>query len=138
MIYKDHYENGNIANIFHYDNGKLHNFNGPAVISYKRDGSVLREKYYINGKIHRLDGPAYIEYIGDQKLKKYFIKNRFIQDHLWEPLHEAFKNKTFVYNLVPEDDKMVIVYSSLAKYYNWDEAHEYFETYKIIKRLLDD
>ncbi len=138
MIYKDYYENGKIANVFFYDDGKLHNFNGPAVVSYKRDGSILREKYYINGKIHRLDGPAYIEYIGNKKLEKYFIKNKFICDNLWKLLHESFENKTFIFNLVPETDRMITVYSSLAKYYNWEEAHSYFETFKIIRKLMNE
>ena len=44
----------------------------------------------------------------------------------------------FIYELVKEDDKMMIVYSSLAKYYNWEEAHNYFDNYKIMKRLIDN
>ena len=53
-------------------------------------------------------------------------------------MHKAFKERTFIYELVKEDDKMMIVYSSLAKYYNWEEAHNYFDNYKIMKRLIDN
>lgn len=136
MVYTDYYSDDSIANIFYFDEGRLHRFDGPAVIAYKRDGSLLREKYYINGKLHRIDGPAYIEYIGDLKLEKHFIKNRYIKKDLWDELHKMFKERTFIYKLVKEDDKMMIVYSSLARYYDWEEAHSYFDNYKIMKRLI--
>ena len=78
------------------------------------------------------------EYIGDSKFEKHFIKNKYIKKDLWDELHKAFKERTFIYELVKEDDKMMIVYSSLAKYYNWEEAHNYFDNYKIMKRLIDN
>lgn len=43
-------------------NGLPHNEDGPAVILFRDDGSVLAEYYHVNGDLHRTDGPAILMY----------------------------------------------------------------------------
>ena len=46
-----------------WDNGNVyHRLDGPAYITYTKDGKKHTEMYYINGKYHRVNGPAYMEY----------------------------------------------------------------------------
>lgn len=53
----------NITELSHYNKGKLHRENGPAVIMENFKG------YYYNGKLHNLNGPAYIQ----NEIKSYVI-----------------------------------------------------------------
>ena len=46
-------------------NGEHHREDGPAVIGYRKDGSIWYEYYFLNGKQHREDGPAFIKYYTD-------------------------------------------------------------------------
>ena len=52
----------NASGTFHYRDGKLHNEDGPAIITTHGD-----KFWYVNGKRHREDGPA-CELIGGGKL----------------------------------------------------------------------
>jgi antitoxin component YwqK of YwqJK toxin-antitoxin module len=45
-----------------YIDGKLHNENGPEQIWYNENGNIHREFWYINGKKHNENSPAYISY----------------------------------------------------------------------------
>ncbi len=68
--------NKNCNSINHYDSGKLHRINGPA-IEYESGDKF----YYVDDKIHREDGPA-VEYSNGDKIwcingKQYGINNDF-------------------------------------------------------------
>ena len=59
-----YYMNGNIYSKEYYFKGKRHRplESGPARIQYYSDGNTERESYYIDDKLHRLGGPAVITY----------------------------------------------------------------------------
>ena len=46
-------------------NGQYHREDGPARISYCKDGSVYHEEWCMNGQYHREDGPADMWYGAD-------------------------------------------------------------------------
>ena len=53
-----------------YSNDVLHREDGPAFITYDKDGTKKREKWYKDDKIHREDGPAWIEYYENENKKE--------------------------------------------------------------------
>ena len=48
---RTYYHKGNdyLEEVVYFFDGVLHKDDGPAVISYDLDGSILRESYYLNG-----------------------------------------------------------------------------------------
>ena len=56
----------------------LHREDGPAIIRYRQDGSIVFEGYYIEGELHREDGPADIDYYEDGSIKyeAYYIEGK--------------------------------------------------------------
>ena len=52
--------------ITYYIFNKIHRENGPAHVSWYKNGQKMYDMYYINGEYHREDGPA-IEYANDDK-----------------------------------------------------------------------
>ena len=75
-----------IADILHcYEDGMLHNDNGPAVKSF----SGHRE-WYCYDKLHRLDGPAIITSFG---LEKFYIEGKEFtkQDYLNDNRTQNYK-----------------------------------------------
>ena len=51
-----------------YINGVRHREDGPALIWYYNDGSIWQEEWRINGVVHREDGPAFIRYHNDRSI----------------------------------------------------------------------
>lgn len=57
---------------------QYHNSNGPALVSYDKNGNVNREEFYIENKFHNLNGPAYVSYYknGDKKNQIFCIEGK--------------------------------------------------------------
>ena len=47
-----YYEDGNVEYEHYFQNGDLHNIEGPAYVCYHKNGNVLYEHYYLKGKIY--------------------------------------------------------------------------------------
>lgn len=64
-------------------NGKLHNENGPAVIT-----SFGRKEWLINGLLHRLNGPA-VEYGNDRK--EWWIEgDQYLEEDYWRRINKYY------------------------------------------------
>jgi len=63
-------------------NGKQHRENGPAIISYYKNGELNGEWYFFNDKQHREDGSALIHYYKDGKImrKEYWLMGELISE----------------------------------------------------------
>lgn len=51
-------DEGFVRGIYYFINGESHRTDGPADIFYNTDGSVSAEFYFVDGQSHRLDGPS--------------------------------------------------------------------------------
>lgn len=96
------YNNGIINNKSYYnEEGKLHNLNGPALIDYREDGTVLLEVYYVNGvKCNPSGGPVSVVYNMDG------IK-----------VAEEFKNKRITYH-ENQNIESIYYYDNIGQYHN--------------------
>jgi hypothetical protein len=66
LIIRDYHKDGSLCNEIHSNSDlEVHHDHGPAMISYREDGSVASEGYYQYGKLHRDDGPAHRSYYPD-------------------------------------------------------------------------
>lgn len=54
------YKNGKIDRVSYYKDGELHRDNLPALIHYNSHEEIATKHYYKEGKAHREDGPALI------------------------------------------------------------------------------
>lgn len=45
-----YFDNGNVKSKSYYQNNKLHNLFGPAVVDYYENGEIEKESYCIDGK----------------------------------------------------------------------------------------
>ena len=71
------FTNGNKYAILYYNNGKLHNEDGPAYQEYYDNGKKSIERYYINGNFHRENGPSKIFWHknGDEGYEYYYLND---------------------------------------------------------------
>lgn len=70
-LVKNHYEDGSLESEIWYDEeGNRHREDGPAMILYTPEGSLISEEFYVHGKAHREDGPAVIHYGADGRVTK--------------------------------------------------------------------
>lgn len=60
VIHQD--QEGTVATLLHYKEGKNHNEDGPAIIHFNSSGNVWKVNYRLNGMNHRTDGPSEIEF----------------------------------------------------------------------------
>ena len=63
--------------IFHNDNHQYHRLDGPAVIIYNKEGTIIQELWFKDGLQHRVDGPASINYISNTK--SYYLNGIFYE-----------------------------------------------------------
>ena len=94
-INKFYYGSGELWRvIYRNDSGKRHRTDGPAIISYYKDGSVYYKEYFINDKRHRTDGSAYIRYYEDGSIwnEAYYINDKRATK---EQIEEIQFNKQF-------------------------------------------
>lgn len=85
----DYYKGHNFPRrMMWYDNGKIHNLFGPAVIYYENNNALKKTKqiYYQNNNIYWLHGPAKIDY-NATTLDSYFMftyePNKFMSFNEW-------------------------------------------------------
>ena len=71
--------NGNIKSREYFnDNGQLHNEQGPAVVSWYKNGQLCYQEYYINDQLHNEQGPAVKVWYENGKLEwqEYYINDQ--------------------------------------------------------------
>lgn len=56
--YISYFKEGVVSSERWYSDGVLHRRGGPALVEYYADGTVQKEEWYKNGEIFRLEGPA--------------------------------------------------------------------------------
>ncbi|MFW6243435.1 MAG: hypothetical protein ACOC2W_04680 [bacterium] len=88
------YNNGNLKYEQSFnENKELHNSNGPAFITYYKNGQKCCVEYHRNGELHNTEGPAVISY--DRKAniieEIYYLSNDFIASSIEESKTENLK-----------------------------------------------
>ena len=95
-LYKDVYKNyGEDRFEYHYRDGKLHADNIHAMTEVRCNGNEYTYSYYNNGVLHNLDGPALIseDLIEDTFCKFYFIYGKMYTKKEWgEKVLDIIKN----------------------------------------------
>jgi antitoxin component YwqK of YwqJK toxin-antitoxin module len=75
---EEFYVNGEVLRQEWHLNGKHHNEEGPAYISYYENGKLRFQEWCLNGKTHNEEGPAYISYYENGKVRyqKWFLYDK--------------------------------------------------------------
>lgn len=70
----EYHNNGKVALILYYLNGKIHRENGPAGIGYYESGKIKSLGYFIEGELYRENGPAWTKWDenGEIIFEKYY------------------------------------------------------------------
>jgi len=85
---KTFYDSGELWQERWYLDGKLHNDEGPAIICYRRDGSVRWKEWFLDGKRHNEEGPTIICYREDGcvEWEKWFLDGVEYSEEEWRDL----------------------------------------------------
>ena len=85
---KKFYDSGELRWEKWWLDGEYHNEEGPAFVSYKKDGSVWREEWWLNGKRHNEEGPAIIYYERDGSVigKSWWLDGVNYTEEEWKDL----------------------------------------------------
>jgi hypothetical protein len=76
--------NGRITSVAYYQNGKPHREDGPAIIFYGEDGSIIEEYWHVAGRLHRTDGPATFRLSGNAAVFSYYLEGKKYTKEQWE------------------------------------------------------
>ena len=90
------HSDGSFKRVWRTEDGKPHREDGPAIINYNSECSIIAEYFYLNGKCHRESGPAYISYYPDGSilLVVFYLNAKFLGTdkkgfwNLWDSLTE--------------------------------------------------
>jgi antitoxin component YwqK of YwqJK toxin-antitoxin module len=74
------YPNGNVRFQEWRLNGKYHNEESPAYISYYENGNIAYQDWYLDGNCHNEEGPARISYYEDGKVefREWFLDGKYL------------------------------------------------------------
>lgn len=70
----------------YYWEGQIHREDGPALITFKADGSKGTESWIRHGKRHRENGPAWIDMVNPEKpIYQYYIEGKILsEEEFWD------------------------------------------------------
>ena len=115
-----------------YLNGNCHRSDGPAVIYYWKNGSIIEERWYLNDELHRTDGPATIYYKegGSVESEHWYLNDEYIipKEHL-TPTPKTEEEKIELINeiaFVKENNDYVFIKEWLKR------DKEFYEKYRML------
>ena len=119
---------------FNTETKKINKDDGPAVITYYIGGTIMCEKWYTEGKLNNFNGPAIITHINDNILKKYFINDLEFDFKKYEKFINQVKNGTKAVGRIKNKELLETI-EKTAEYFNSEKTLEKVNTRKVILKL---
>ena len=100
--------------ITYYIFNKIHRENGPAHVSWYKNGQKMYDMYYINGEYHREDGPAIkYWYMNGQKHEEiYYLNNQKHREdgpayNYWSSVGKLYKSIYYLFNTIYDKSEWI-------------------------------
>lgn len=119
---------------FNVETKQVNRNDGPAKIIYYSDGMIMREEWYTEGKLNNFNGPAIITYCNDIIFKKYFINDLEFDFKKYENFIKQIKNGTRSVERVKNKELLEAI-EKTAEYFNSEKTLEKINTRKVILKL---